>query len=258
MIGPLFSGIRFAVDPAPEYHHGGKEVSTMAEARTGMVHVRQGINGGSFPFGGEPVGSVKRYLRELFSIHYYAEAYVNRKAVTLDHVLTAGDHLEFRRAFGYKAAKDEPREEIEAHCLLKYYPDLVKIGKEVLSLGLDAEKSINLMAERVARWCEDHFGPITSAVVPTLEKLVSELTALIDRLKPSLHGKQPRKVGRKPTTRGLADFAQAHPDLTYKEIADRWNKKHPNDKKVTEDHVRGAKSRAYGSKSRPAKKKRVE
>jgi hypothetical protein len=233
----------------------------MAAARTGMVHVRQGINGGSFPFGGEPVGSVKRYLRELFSIHYFAAAFVNGKAVTLDRVLVAGDHLEFLRAFGYKAAKDVPREEIEeikAHGLLEHYPKVVEIGKEVLSLGLDPEKSIALMAARVARWCEDHFGPITNAVVPTLDMAISILMTLRDQLKPLQHGKQPRKVGRKPTTRGLADFAQAHPDLTYKEIADLWNKKHPNDKKVTPENIRGAKQRAYGSKSRPAKKKRVE
>jgi hypothetical protein len=235
-----------------------KKNKTM-QAVCGMVCVTHGANDGFFPFGGKSVGSVKKALQSGFSIPYFAEGYVKGEAVTLDHVLAAGDHLEFLRAFGYKAAKDERRrEEIEADGLLAHYPQLVEIAEEVVSLGLVNATTAKLIFTKIARLWQDHFGPIPNAVLPTLNEVVSKLTRLADRLTPLTHGKQPRKSGRKPTTRKLAEFAQDHPELTWKEIADLWKKKHPNDKDVKDERARGAYRRAYSDKSLPPKKKRAE
>src|SRR5262249_666128 len=149
-------------------------------------------------------------LQDAFNIPYFAEAIVNGKAITLDHVLADGDRLEFAKAFGYKSHKKESQAKAEAKGLLSHYPELVEIGNKVKSRGLDAERSVEVMAVIVARWCEDHFGPIANAVVPTLNEIVSKLTRLNDRLMPLKHGRNPRKPGRKSTTRELADFAHAH------------------------------------------------
>jgi hypothetical protein len=62
----------------------------MVAVRIGMVHVIHGPNEGRFPVGGKSVGNVKRCLKDAFSIPYFAEAFVDGKAVTLDHVLAAG------------------------------------------------------------------------------------------------------------------------------------------------------------------------
>jgi hypothetical protein len=128
----------------------------------------------------------------------------------------------------------------------------------VKRLGLDAEQSVDLMTEMVARWCEDHFGPLPGEVIATVNQVGAALARLQDRAERAAHGKQPRKVGRKATSRELADFAHANRQLTMKEIAERWNKKHPTRKKVKAEEVRGAYRRAYGDKARPAKKKRAE
>ena len=62
--------------------------------------------------------------------------------------------------------------------------------------------------------------------------------------------KPPLKPGRPPTTKKLADFAEAHRGkLSRRAIADLWNRKHPNCDPVDEEDVRGAWRRAYGDKS---------
>jgi hypothetical protein len=169
-------------------------------------------------------------------------------------------------AWGYKAAKDERRDEVEARGLLEHYPELVEIGKKVKRSGLEATESIDLMTAMVARWCEDHFGPLPGEVITTVNQVGAILggqvgailTALKDRANRLAHGKHPRKAGRKSTTRELADFAQARSDLTKKEIAKLWDQKHPNAEKVDAEDVREAYRRAYGDKSRTATKKRAE
>jgi hypothetical protein len=223
-----------------------------------MVHVIHGATEGSFPLGGKSVRHVKKCLQQVFSIPYFAEAIVNGKAVALAHVLAGGDCLEFAKAFGYKAYKKESRAEAEARGLLAHYPALVEIGTKVKSRGLDTEKSIDLMAALVAKWCEDHFGPLSGDVIATVRQAVASLSRLQERATLVAHGKQPRKAGRPNTTRELADFAQAHLALTTKEIAALWNKQHPDAKKVKDEDVRGACRRTYGDKSRPSKKKRAE
>lgn len=224
-------------------------------AKTDLVHVLHGANDGEFSIAGTSVGSAKRSLRDVFNFSYFAEAQVNGKRVPLDHVLIGGDRLEFIQAFGNKGAKDEPRVKADARGLLTHYPDLARIGKEVKRRRLPTDKSVDLMASLVAKWCEEYFGPIVKAVVPTLNEVIAELSKLRDRATPLTHGKQPRKPGRKNTTRELADFANEHrPEKTWKDIAEAWNKKHPNaTEKVKANQVRDAWRRAYGDKAASSK-----
>ena len=223
----------------------------MVAAKNDLVHVLHGASDGKFPLAGVSVGSVKTSLRAAFNIPYFAEARVDGKRVKVDHVLVGGDRLEFIQVFGYKGAKDEPRAKSGARGLLTHYPELVKIVKDVMSRDLDPDKKTNLMAAKVARWCKDHFGPIVNDVA-TMNEVISKLTKNRDRIARVTHGGQPKKPGRKNTTRKLADFAEAHhSEKTWKEIAEAWNKKHPKSKK-TSIQVRDAWRRAYGDKAAPS------
>jgi hypothetical protein len=230
----------------------------MVAITTGMVRVIHEANKDWFPIGGKTVGNVKKCLQDAFGIPYFAEAIVNGKAVALAHTLAGGDCLEFAKAFGHKAHKKESRTDAEAKGILAHYPELVEIGNKVKGRGLDAEKSIDLMAEMVARWCKDHFGPLTADAIATANQVAVLMSSFQERATRVAHGMEPRKAGRKPTTRELADFAQDHSHLTWKEISALWNREDPQGKKVKLEDVRGAYRRAYGDKSTPSKKKRAE
>lgn len=55
-----------------------------------------------------------------------------------------------------------------------HFPEVIEIGKKVKRRGLDTEESIDLMEAMIARWCEDHYGPVIAAVLPTLKGLFAE------------------------------------------------------------------------------------
>jgi hypothetical protein len=117
---------------------------------------------------------------------------------------------------------------------------------------------VDVMAARVARWCEEHFGPLPKDVVATVNEAAQLLAKLGERVNRYSHGKPPKKPGRKNTTKDIADFAEArHRQMTWKDISEEWNRKHPN-QRVTHHKVRDAWRRRYGDKAIPSSKLRGE
>src|SRR5262249_34994762 len=142
------------------------------------------------------------------------------------------------------------------------YPELVRIAKAVKhdarESGWDTEQIVDVMAARVARWCEDHFGPVTMEVDATVNEVVRTLNKLAERVIPFNRRQTPRKPGRKNTTKDIADFAEArHQQSTWKEITAEWNRQHPH-REFTHSQVRDAWRRRYGDKAVPPEKDRGE
>jgi hypothetical protein len=144
--------------------------------------------------------------------------------------------------------------------LLAAYPDLAQIAEETKQAakqaGLDIEDSIDLMATKFARWCEDQFGAVIALVLPAVKEIVALGIKTVDRLEPLYQGAPPTKPGRKNTTKDIADFAAARRGKqTWKDTAQEWNKKHP-DRHVTANKVRDAWRREHGDKAKLLKKLR--
>jgi hypothetical protein len=230
----------------------------------GTVHVIHGVYEHRLPLGGKSVLAAKTFLRKHMSIPYFAEMVVNDKPVPANHVLQAGDLLTFIRPPGFKGAGEpnEPLEKTEAEGLLGAYPELSRIANavkhEARAAGWNAAQAVDVMAVKAARWCEDHFGPVTREVVPTLNEVVKQLTKLVERADRLNHGKAPKKLGRKNTTQDIADFAAARrPQMSWKDIAHKWNQKH-QDRHVNDQKVRDAWRRRYGDKAIASRKHRGE
>jgi hypothetical protein len=168
---------------------------------TGTHHqclVSHGPNQGSFPVVGKTVRAVKRSLATAFSIPYFAEAHVNSWPTPVAYILRPGDRLEFICRLGFKGAEDRPKAQVEANALLKVYPDLVKIGERVKTLGLGVEESIDMMKVMVADLWATRFGPPTPDVMKTLAEVAERVAGA--KFKPG-------KPGRRITTAGRAYFA---------------------------------------------------
>lgn len=112
------------------------------------VRVVHGANEGHLPVEAESVGKVAHMLREVFNVPADASAFVNGEEVTRDHVLAAGDNLEFVQEFGQKGGlhdywsraelveffgEDEVRQMEEAG--MKLTPRPVLTADEVISWG---------------------------------------------------------------------------------------------------------------------------
>jgi len=227
-----------------------------------LVHVFHGVHEHHLALAGKSVLEAKTRLP--YRLPYFAHAIVNDKPVLVHHILRGGDLLTFLRPPAFKAATGrKPSAKAEAQGLLSAYPALADLARTIQQEaddgGWDSHKTIEMMTVRFARWCEDHFGPFTKAVLPTLDEIVRQATRLRTRAALSLPGRSPKKPGRRNTTAELADFAEArHPARTWKEIADEWNDNHPDQKKKNDQKVRDAWRRRYGSKSMPSKKSRGE
>jgi len=134
----------------------------------GSATVTHGPNEACLPVVGRKVATVKKALAALFSIPYFAEAFVNGKGTTADYALKDGDHLEFSRVFGSKGSELRPPQSAEAEGLLSHYPELRAIGEQVKALQLDAEKSVDVLLQRVAHILERQFGPLTQKEMLTV------------------------------------------------------------------------------------------
>jgi hypothetical protein len=227
------------------------------------VHVIHGVWEHRFPLGGQLALAAKTFLRKHLSIPYFAEMVVNGKPVPVNHVLQAGDLLTFIRPPGFKGAGEpnEPVEKTEAEGLLGAYPELLRIANavkhEAREGGWGTEQIVDVMAARVVRWCEDHFGPVTMEVDATVNEVVRTLSKLAERVSP-FNRRQPKKPGRKNTTKDIADFAEArHRKMSWKDIAHEWNQKHP-EQHFNDQKVRDAWRRRYGDRAIASRKHRGE
>jgi hypothetical protein len=221
----------------------------------GTVHVILGVYENRLPLGGESVLAAKTFLRNRASISYFAKMVVNGQEVPVNHVLQDGDCLTCIRPPGFKGAPvpQEPFEKFMAEGLIRAYPGLVRIAKAVKrdarKGGWDTEQIVEVTAARVARFFEDHFGPVIRDAVATFNEVVKKLNKFAERADRLNHGKAPKKPGRKNTTQDIADFAEArHRKMSWKDIADEWNQKHPQ-RHFNHEKVRGAWERRYGSKA---------
>lgn len=214
--------------------------------------VRCGADELSMTLAGKSVGAVKRALIPIFNVSYFTDAQVNGKVVFLDHVLNAGDVLQFVKRWGSKGSENRPRAQTEAEGLLaSYYPDLVLIGEKVKALGLDANRSIDVVVRSLVHWCEQRFGPLNEQVMQTLADLAQRVT----NLETTISGSKGQAAGRsKPGRRNTsADIAHCANDLkghgkTWKEILAACKGQFPGRVKTVEQvrtiwrrHYRGKK-----------------
>jgi hypothetical protein len=72
------------------------------KAALGGVTVTHGDQSSTFDLAGETVKSVRDHLKDAFSIHPDAKAYVDGQLVTGEHVLTNGCQIEFLKESGTK------------------------------------------------------------------------------------------------------------------------------------------------------------
>jgi hypothetical protein len=241
--------------------HSPSADANITNSSRAFVQVDHGIHQGRFLLGGKSVLYAKLQLGAHFNIPYFADAFVNDKLVPVNHVLQDGDLLRFGRRFGFKGARDRPRDKVEAEALLEAYPELGRIAHEIKQeareCDLSTEASIDRMTVRVARYFEAYFGPIPKSVLRTFNELVAKASEGIDRIKPWCRGELPKRPGRPNTTKDIADFADARRrrKREWKEISEEWNKKHPN-RPVTYKQVRDDWRRRYGDKSPLSKKLR--
>jgi hypothetical protein len=205
--------------------------------------VIQGPNQGSFPVVGKTIRAVKRSLATAFSISYFAEAHVNGWPTPVAYILRPGDRLEFIRRLGFKGAEDRPKAQVEADAFLEDYPDLLKIGERVKTLGLGVEESIDMMTVLVEDWCATRFGPPTPDVMKTLAEVAERVAGA--KFKPG-------KRGRRPTTAGRAYFAavlESH-GWTRAQIKEAWNEARPDDPVDNVGQIRDAVRRHCRGKGR--------
>jgi excisionase family DNA binding protein len=144
----------------------------------GTVRCIQGANEQNLSLGGRSVGWVRANLRHALNLSYFAEATVNGRTADRDHVLNAGDDVEFLCRFGFKGADDCPPEVRNARGLIATYPELAQIGDEVKALGLSTDEAVDATLARVGRFMEQKFGPVRDSEVPTLALLVEMLTRI--------------------------------------------------------------------------------
>ena len=133
---------------------------------------------GTFPFAGETVLTAKSALQDVFGISYFAEALVNGEHSSVDRILQPGDLLIFQKRFGFKGSGDVPLHELQANGLLRTYPGLLKIAREVKAMRLNGVDSVDETLRMVVNWCQADFGPVLDPVKATLDSLVKRIQTL--------------------------------------------------------------------------------
>ena len=255
--GPYFLSPRAG---SRSHHLQNESMGQLTSPNDALVHVFHGVYERHLALAGTSVLEAKKRLP--YKLPYFAHAVVNGEPVLVHHVLQGGDLLTFIRPPGFKGARGTLSAKVEARGLLSAYPELVEVAntikQEAKEQKWDVDQTVDLMAAKVARWCEDHFGPLPRAVGATVNEVVKQLHALAERANRLSHGKQSKRLGRKSTTKDIADFAEArHGKKTWKEIAHEWNRKYPT-RHVNEQKVREAWRRRHGDKAAPRRKLRGE
>lgn len=129
----------------------------------------------TLPLAKHTVQSAKAALEKTFNIPYFVEARVNAEHCTVDRRLQPGDLLTFQKRFGLKGSDDTPLDEAMAKGLLRSYPGLLKIAREVKAKGLNGPESVDEVVRMVAEWCHAEFGPVVDSVKTTIESLAKTM-----------------------------------------------------------------------------------
>ena len=111
-----------------------------------LVQVVCSSNHQWLPLVGKTVGTVKKSLREVFSIAYFADPWVNGHLATLSDRLSAGDSLEFIRPFGFKGGETQQDYPL-AEALITADSELQNIRKHIRIENLSNVETLLLVTE---------------------------------------------------------------------------------------------------------------
>ena len=145
--------------------------------RTASVQCVHGANEQSVPVAGRSVCWVRQNLGDVLNVPCFAEAILNGRGVDYDHVLAAGDCLEFICRFGFKGARSSRPEVLKARGLLSVYPEISAIGEQVKAQGLGSDEAIDLTVKLVTELIGRRFGPIPYAEVDLVHRRVTSCRA---------------------------------------------------------------------------------
>jgi hypothetical protein len=203
----------------------------------------------------EEENNVESFLRWYLDLDGVAEEVKREGIACTPDAAQAVKPLDVGRTYGPGPIDKE----IDAESLLRWQPDLYRMAEavkqEAKKANLDAHQSIDLMAARLIQWCEDRFGPLVQTALPMINEVVPVLSSLGDIFRRFRDGDEPRRPGRKNTTKELADFvySRRRQGDPYKVIAAAWNDMYPDKGKVSADKASEALRRRHGDK---AKRKR--
>ena len=215
--------------------HGRQCSSTPSDGSpVGTVRCIHGANEQNLPIAGLTIAWVRTNLRHALNLGYYSAAFINGQSTDHDHVLNAGDDVEFVRRFGFNAAGATPCEVLKARGLIATYPELVKIGKVVKALRLGADEAVEVTLTLVAQFFERKFGPVPDHELPSLIELTRRIACLEGKIEgksdtphpPEGHhaDDQPRSIKQasKADTRSGRTIARGDPSsMTVREFAAR-------------------------------------
>jgi hypothetical protein len=154
------------------YAWKGRTASMSHLGDRGLVRVVSGTNERTFPLSGQKIGEVKRSLREVINIPYFAAAFVNRTIVDLNHALAEGDHLEFVPTFGFKGSDNRRSHDQQiAEALSRDSPALRSIADQVKSSGRSSDDRIDETLRLVRRHFLRYYGPYSSQERPVLTEV---------------------------------------------------------------------------------------
>jgi hypothetical protein len=227
----------------------------MKNGKAKLVRVVHGVNEDQLLLVGKSIAAIKRSLREVFNIPYFAEAFVDGVPVDADHVIRQCHVVEFVKRFGFKGATNEPAEETEANGLLAVYDEpLRRMSDQVKAKGLAADEAVEAMRILVLQWCQHTFGSVAAWDLPELQGTITHLSKLLRVAGEVQRCDSTGVPGRKNSTSDIADFAYLHRSgdkaLTWKEILTKWKKGNPTDSRVTKvEQIRDAYRRHYTDKA---------
>jgi hypothetical protein len=206
------------------------------------------------PLAGTPIWKVKRALRDVFTLSYFASAWIDGVEVTTDHVIHRSARvLEFVHIAGYKGGRNKDKHDQLAEGLVcAYHKDFETIGEHVKAQALDAAASVDMALRLVEQWCRTTFGPIRDMDLEQVTQTWNRLAQLVT-VSATMQGVTPiGRPGRKNTTTDIAQFAflRREEGITYKDIFVEWKKTHPGDNRVkSSEGIREA-CRRYRKKRR--------
>jgi hypothetical protein len=175
--------LRHAITLAPQASQKGRAARIPPIADANLVRVVCGANEDRLPLAGKTIGKVKRSLREVFNISYFADALVNGRVAALDDKLAAGDNLEFDIQFGFKGGEGQPPREVQlAEALIAADTELQDIGRRVKAERLSSENSVDRTLLLVADYFLGRYGKPDEEAQSVLRAVAHQLIGLATSL----------------------------------------------------------------------------